>query len=108
MSALSLDDLRELASFDAMLSEEDVTKVEHMVPDRGFHHRLLLSTMVRSGEQLRNGFGSAEGLESINEVVEQLDCYIEWLKTTAEIATKAKLRILAVGAYVEALQKQRH
>lgn len=108
MSDLSLDDLRELASFDAVLTDEEMYSADRLEPGRGQQHRLVLAIMSRSGEQLRDGFGKADGLPALEEMLEAIENYTEWLKVAAEIAEKAKLRLMAVGAYAEAMQQQKH
>lgn len=81
--------------FDALLSREDIAKLEDVARSFNASRRIVALTLTRSKAQLLEGFDSdkARALLGMHEHVTN---YIEHLRSLDEMATTALLRILVV------------
>ena len=93
-------DLAELGriTFDSLLTNEQVEKIEAAQAQWGPIRRCALITLARTRQQLVDGFGSGDGPDALLEMIGHVSDYEKHCKELAEMAATAAARLMAVAA----------
>ncbi len=89
--------------FDAAFTLEQVESIESNYNARwGFKRRLMMAILSKSSQELMDGFPelAKNNGEAYFEVIDQLEDYLDHLKSAAELAESSLNRLVFVGEYL--------
>ena len=93
------------ADFDALLSGDDVKKIEAIAQNWGIARRIGISLLSRSKAQLVDGIDSEEKANVMLEMSNDIHAYTDHLKSQIEMMEAASIRIMSALATV-AIERQ--